>query len=103
MKQKLKILTLTSIACVLVGCGPILTSNQDSVKERRYDNGQLAIQATYSKDNKRDGLTKEWYDNEELKSQGSYKAGVKVGTHKTWYKNGQLASSIDYSDGKKRW
>lgn len=39
MKQKLKILTLTSIACALVGCGPILTSNQDSVKERRYDNG----------------------------------------------------------------
>lgn len=49
MKQKLKILTLTSIACVLVGCGPILTSNQDSVKERRYDSGQLSYSSNLFK------------------------------------------------------
>lgn len=90
MKQKLKILTLTSIACVLVGCGPILTSNQDSVKERRYDNGQLAIQATYSKDNKRDGLTKEWYENGNLKSKTSYVDGLIDGDMKEWYDNEEL-------------
>ncbi len=100
MKQKLKILTLTSIACALVGCGPILTSNQDSVKERRYDNGQLAIQANYSKDNKRDGLTKEWYDNEELKSQGSYKAEEKDGTWNTYDKSGKIIESVKYKNDK---
>ncbi len=62
----------------LAGCSSILTSSQNSVKERRYDNGRLAIQATYSKDNKRDGLTKEWYDNEELKSKAAIKLGKRM-------------------------
>ena len=88
MKQKLKILTLTSIACALVGCGPILTSNQDSVKERRYDNGQLAIQANYSED----GFLylEEQYNNNEEKD----------GTWNTYDKSGKIIESVKYKNDK---
>ena len=60
----------------------------DYREEREYKNG------------KRNGLTKKWYKNGQLRSETNYKDGEKDGIHKVWYENGQLEWEGNYKDGQ---
>ncbi len=71
----------------------------DGVSKQWYDNGQLRVEANY-KDGKLDGVYKEWYDNGQLRVEANYKDGNRDGVYKQWHDNGQLRVEANYKDGE---
>ncbi len=49
---------------------------------------------------KKDGLWREYYQNGQLKSEGSYTSGLKEGLHKEWEEKGILLLEGFYTNGK---
>jgi len=52
------------------------------------------------KNDKKEGLWKEYYENGKLKAEGSYAAGLKEGLHKEWANDGVLLLEGYYKKGK---
>ncbi|WP_170309907.1 lectin-like protein [Seonamhaeicola maritimus] len=63
-----------------------------------YENGQLKKQGTF-KDGKAVGITEIWYENGPLRTHGRFKNGNKDGLWKEWYENGQLMAKATFEDG----
>jgi len=63
-----------------------------------YDNGQLKLEGTYYHD-RPDGTIREWYENGVLKSEKHYLDRRSTGTWKEWFESGQLKSEGHYSNG----
>ena len=49
---------------------------------------------------KKEGLHSLWYENGQLKEDGSYSNGKKVGLHQFWKKNGQPEKEENYVNGE---
>lgn len=71
-----------------------------------YRNGQKWKEGTfyyahpyYAMDS--DGLCTEWHENGQMKSQRTYKEGVRHGTSKGWSENGRLIYNDTYKNGIK--
>ena len=64
-----------------------------------YENGQLKGEGSF-KNGKPEGLFKTYYDNGQLEGEGSFKNGKPEGLHKMYYDNGHLESEITYKNGK---
>lgn len=62
-------------------------------------NARIAKYNTEGK-NIRHGVSKVWYPNGKLESEGIYQFGKKSGTFTFWHENGQVASTGDYRDDK---
>ena len=64
-----------------------------------YENGQLKGEGKYQNGNKI-GEHKSWYENGELKSLDILIDGKKSGICRIWYENGQLMFEGQYKDGE---
>ena len=65
-----------------------------------YENGNLKEEGTRDSI-LYDGVIKKWYENGQLKMEANYVDGRKEGNYKEWYENGQLKCEGNYSDGEK--
>lgn len=66
---------------------------KDSKKRNNIDLNQY-------QDNEKDGLRRAYHQNGQLKSEGSYMAGLKEGLHREWAENGILSVEGYYANGK---
>lgn len=64
-----------------------------------YDNENLKIEMTF-KAGKKDGSSKIYYENGNLKVEGNYKDNKLEGLSKRYYENGNLEIEVSYKDGK---
>ena len=64
-----------------------------------FENGQLRYEGTW-KDGKNDGFYKRWHKNGQRWYEGTYKDGGAHGSWKGWHDNGQLSDEWNYKDGK---
>ena len=53
------------------------------------------------KNDKEDGLSKIWYENNQLRFEINYKDGKEDGKYKEWYENGKLEYERNYKDGER--
>jgi len=63
-----------------------------------YDNGQLKLEGTYYYD-RPNGAIREWYENGVAKSESHYLDCRSTGVWKEWFKSGQLKSEAHYNNG----
>ena len=71
----------------------------NGVSKSYYKNGQIKSEGNF-KDNKQDGQWRWYYDNGQLKSKVYYKDGKEDGLSDFYYKNGQLKQKGNYKDDK---
>lgn len=69
--------------------------NRNGLYEERYDNGQLSWRCTL-KDGKTHGLREEWFDNGQLHSRATYKNGKANGLFEFWNRSGRLFARAIY-------
>ena len=69
------------------------------VSKSYYKNGQLKSEGNF-KDNKQDGQWRWYYDNGQLKKKVYYKEGKEDGLSDFYYKNGQLKKKVNYKDDR---
>ena len=67
-----------------------------------YDKGKTKKESFICRDaeSKIQGLSKGWYEDGTLKSEGNYKDDKREGMWKEWYKDGLLKSEYNYKDNK---
>jgi len=81
--------------------------NRNGVTKYYYGNGQLKSEMTY-KDSKLDGIFKSYYKNGQLSEEGNVKSkdhvkhALQDGVWSKYYENGQLKTQGKYKDGKKQ-
>ena len=63
------------------------------------DNNQIKMEISY-KAGIEDGPFKSYYKNGQLEKESTYKDGNKHGPHKSYYENGKLGTEVTYKDGK---
>ncbi len=138
-----------SIKGELTGEGEYIVGIAQGVHWRKHENGNQAFRASYDKEGEllepiviysqeghkkieysllgdvRDGTYREWYDNDQLKTEYHYVKGhfdgeqteyypnlkkkmhsffkdqKREGVHEEWHENGALAAQIHYTDGEK--
>ena len=71
----------------------------NGIKKVYHDNGTLWKEYT-CKNNKLDGLYREWWNNVQLWVESIYKDGELDGLYRRWYENGQLWEECTYNDGE---
>ena len=74
----------------------------DGVLYRRFSDGKIEAEANY-KNGWRDGITKYWWKNRQLKWLNSYKDGRHYGENKGWYESGELKSISNYNNKNQRY
>lgn len=71
---------------------------KEGLSRNWYENGQLYNERNY-KDGERDGLETDWYDSGILQSKQKFKDGRRVGTFRGWWEsNGKLQYEYEYSE-----
>lgn len=92
-----------------LGCKTQEKSNDHEIPVTIIDTIQQSdhlIINTY-KNGLKDGLWREYYNNGQLKSEGSYSNGYKEGLHKEWFENGILSLEGYYennlANGEMKW
>ena len=71
----------------------------NGISKSYYKNGQLKSEGNF-KNNKQDGQWRSYYDNGRLKSKVYYKDGKEDGLYEEYYENGQLKYKRNYKDGE---
>lgn len=79
--------------------GVIGTGTKDGSFTSWYENGQLRAQGTYANDVLQ-GAFASWFENGQLESAGEYQAGQPTGTWNWWHDNGMKRATGEYVDGK---
>ena len=72
---------------------------KDGLVEEFYDNGLLSFKGNY-KNGKEDGLWELFHENGQLGSRWNYKNGQEEGLFVSFYDNGQLKHRENYIDGE---
>ena len=79
-----------------------------------FENGQIQMQATYSKFNRnikesfwcnyrtntKQGVYQEWFENGKIKFIGNYKNGLRQGVSNRWVENGQMIEEDNWVNGQ---
>ncbi len=116
--KKIKVLFVVIFVLLFASCGKPREVNYDDTEERDgityvkgesksftgvvkdyYDNENLKIEATF-KNGKEDGSLKGYYPNGNLLIEDTYKDGKKNGIYKSYRENGNLLSEMTYKDNK---
>ena len=71
---------------------------KDGVSKGWYPNGQLKSKFNWK--GRMHGLYQEWYDNGQKKLEGTQKDGKEDGLFTEWYENGQKRKEVTFKDGK---
>lgn len=69
---------------------------------KKWIEGRIIDDFNYENGRRLFGLSKEWYDNGNQKSETYYVDDEKYGLCKNWYENGNQESETNYVDGKKK-
>ena len=75
------------------------TGKRDGSYKQFYENGNLKAEGSY-KDGKKHGSYKKYYSNGKIRSKGSYKEEKLDGEHRAYYENGELEKKENYKMGK---
>lgn len=92
-----RIIVIALLAVFVSAC------SQKKVVEATYENGNPKVVKYYQKKGGELELNKEtvYYENQQKKMEGSYKARVRDGMWKAWYEDGTIWSEGEYKDGKR--
>ena len=71
---------------------------KDGVSKGWYPNGQLKSKFNWK--GRMHGLYQEWYENGQKKLEGTQKDGKEDGLFTEWFKNGQKRKEVTFKDGK---
>ena len=80
-------------------CVPLIGIGQPETKKEYFDNGQIKSQGSYI-DGKEEGYWKFYYETGQLRLEVNYTDGKKDGLLNEYYKNGQLRYEANYIDGQ---
>lgn len=72
---------------------------KEGISKSWFANGQLKVESHYHQ-NKLVASYKAWWMNGILASEATYENGVLQGLEKKWYNSGQLAKQMQYTDGE---
>lgn len=81
--------------------GQVQTWNDEpftGIEVWRFPNGAIESESTY-KDGFKDGLSRTWDEDGQLRSQYTCRLGSAYGNRKKWHANGQLAEDSNYEWG----
>ena len=76
-----------------------LLSKNEGISKEYHENGQLKSEVNYT-NGKQNGLWKSYYENGQLRNEGNYTNGKQNGLWKYYYENGRLKSEITFGDDK---
>ena len=111
-----KLLSILSLAILILSCSQRISYDKVTIVNdvcylkadmslvtgivtESYSSFHLASEINY-KDGERDGLSKTWHSNGQLRMTSNYKDGELDGLAKTWHSNGHLDAEVNWKDGK---
>jgi hypothetical protein len=100
--------TFTNSKNIIVAKGKFKQGKPIKTWQHYYDNGNIKNLSTQVNINRKDGGSystgksgeyKEYYENGNLKLQGNYKTGKRIGLWRWYHENGDFKTEFDYKDG----